>query len=240
MASKHNGFSGNAAAGRADRRGACLPTMTPARSRRIVAALLSHHGNPGPALKYVNPYQLAVSVVLSAQTTDRQVNSVTPRLFERYPDFADLARARIADLESIIRSVGFYRTKAGNIRALARMVMERYAGRLPSGRDELISLPGVGRKSTNVILAMGFGIPAFAVDTHVLRVSNRIGYARSDNPDMVESCLTAVIPQSDWISGHLLFIKHGRAICKARGPLCGQCPVNAHCDFVGNNPGTRP
>ncbi len=221
---------------RSARGGHCPATMTPARSRRIVAALFEYHGRPAPALEYLNPYQLAVAVVLSAQTTDKQVNSVTPRLFERYPGFTELAGARISDLEKLIHSVGFYRSKARNIRALAQMVIERHRGSLPSGRDELMSLPGVGRKSANVILAMGFGVPAFAVDTHVLRVSNRIGYARSDNPDVVEACLTAVIPASDWINGHLLFITHGRTVCKARGPLCDRCPVTAFCDFAGNNP----
>lgn len=216
--------------------GACPATMSPARSRRIVAALFEHHGRPAPALEYRNTYQLAVAVVLSAQTTDKQVNSVTPRLFERYPGFPELAMARISDLEKLIHRVGFYRSKARNIRALAQRVVERHRGALPSGREELMSLPGVGRKSANVILAMGFGIPAFAVDTHVLRVANRIGYARSENPDVVESCLTAVIPPSDWIDGHLLFITHGRTVCRARGPLCDRCPVTALCDFAGNNP----
>jgi len=214
--------------------GACPATMTPVRSRRIVAALFGYHGRPAPALQYLNIYQLAVAVVLSAQTTDKQVNSVTPRLFQRYPGFPELAGARISELEKLIRSVGFYRSKARNIRALAQRVIERHGGALPSVRDELMSLPGVGRKSANVILAMGFGIPAFAVDTHVLRVANRIGYARSDNPDVVESCLTGVIPPSDWIDGHLLFITHGRTVCRARGPLCDRCPVTALCDFGGN------
>ncbi len=217
----------------------CPATMTPGRSARVVAALAAHYGRPEPALEYGNPYQLAVAVVLSAQTTDRQVNSVTPRLFERYPDFASLAAAQSGDIEKIIRSVGFFHTKARNIRELARRVAELYNGTLPSAREELMELPGVGRKSANVILAMGFGIPAFAVDTHVLRVSNRIGYARSESPDAVESCLTAVIPPEDWIAGHLLFISHGRAICRARGPLCDRCPVSALCDFAGDIPQTR-
>lgn len=214
----------------------CPETMTMERSARILAGLAGRYGRPEPALEYGNPYQLAVAVVLSAQTTDRQVNSVTPHLFERYPGFESLAAARCGDIEKIIKSVGFFRTKARNIRALAKTVMERYDGVLPSVREELMSLPGVGRKSANVILAMGFGTPAFAVDTHVLRVSNRIGYARSESPDVVESCLTAVIPPEDWIAGHLLFITHGRATCKARGPLCDRCPVTALCDFAGGNP----
>lgn len=210
--------------------------MTPERSGRIVAALAAHYGRPEPALEYGSPYQLAIAVVLSAQTTDKQVNSVTPRLFERYPGFASLAAARISELEKIIKSVGFFRTKAKNIRELARRVVNLHNGVIPSGREALMELPGVGRKSANVILAMGFGVPAFAVDTHILRVSNRIGYARTDSPDVAESCLTAVIPPEDWIGGHLLFITHGRVTCKARGPLCTRCPVSALCDFACGNP----
>ncbi len=215
---------------------ACPESMTPERSGRIVATLTARYGRPEPALEYGSPYQLAVAVVLSAQTTDKQVNSVTPRLFERYPDFTALAAARISELEKIIKRVGFFRTKAKNIRELARLVTNLHKGVLPSDREALMKLPGVGRKSANVILAMGFGVPAFAVDTHVLRVSNRIGYARTDSPDVVESCLTAVIPSEDWIAGHLLFITHGRETCKARGPLCTRCPVSALCDFAGNIP----
>ncbi len=201
-----------------------------------MARLREFYGDPAPALRYGNTYELAVSVVLSAQTTDVQVNGVTPRLFKAYPDFASLSRASVPDVEAIIRSTGFYHNKARNIIALARAVIDTRGGKLPGTREELMQLPGMGRKSANVVLAMGFGVPAFAVDTHVYRVARRIGYTVSERIGEVEESLMHFAPREDWISGHLLFILHGRRTCRARNPLCPECPVNRLCDYVKNTP----
>jgi endonuclease III len=203
--------------------------MTKQLSDKIIRALKKYYPDVKPDLRYGNLYQLAIAVVLSAQTTDRQVNAVTGELFRSYPDFASLARARLADVRRIIRSTGFYRNKSKNIVELARGVVEQFNGRLPDSREELTMLPGIGRKSANVIMSMGFGIPALAVDTHIIRIANRLAYTESRNPLDVELDLTRVIPERLWTHTHLLLIRHGRATCKARQPLCAQCPVNALC-----------
>jgi endonuclease-3 len=197
----------------------------------IIVKLRSHYGNVKPALTYSNLYELTIAVVLSAQTTDRQVNNVTGNLFSRYNDFAALAKAKLPDVERIIKSTGFYHSKAKNIIRLSLTAMESFGGQLPADREKLMTLPGVGRKSANVILSQGFGIPAFAVDTHVGRIARRIGFTNEEDPDKVEQALTAVIPEKDWTEGHLLMITHGRTICSAKKPLCGTCPISALCSF---------
>lgn len=201
-------------------------------SKKIIAALQKIHGSPEPDLKFRNNYELTVAVVLSAQTTDRQVNGVTAELFSRYPDFGSLASARPRDVEKIIKSTGFYHVKAANIIALSEMVCTRFGGELPSTGDELISLPGVGRKSANVILSIGYGKPALAVDTHVARIALRLGYTEEKDPLLIERDLCSVIPEQDWKMTHLLFIRHGRSICQARNPRCGMCPVTGWCLYV--------
>ena len=198
--------------------------------------LRRYHGDVKPDLLFKNIYQLSVSVILSAQTTDRQVNSATPELFNRYPSFERLAGAKQIDVEKIIKSTGFFRNKAKNIIAMAKTVMERYGGTLPDTREELITLPGIGRKSANVILSVGLGIPALAVDTHILRISKRIGYTESEDPLKVESSLTEMISAADWTEAHLVLIRHGRTLCSARKPLCSECPVISLCDFGNSIP----
>jgi endonuclease III len=199
-------------------------------SNKILTALRRYYRDVKTPLHYGNRYELAVAVVLSAQTTDRQVNGVTGPLFAKYPGFKRLARAAPADVRRIIRSTGFYRNKAKNIVGLAQQVVTRFDGRLPDTREELMSLPGIGRKSANVILSMGFGKPALAVDTHVMRVARRLAFTGSRNPLAVENDLIKVIPEKKWTFAHLLFIRHGRETCRARTPLCHGCPVNAYCD----------
>lgn len=202
--------------------------MTPERSKEIIRRLFRYYKTAEPALSFSSRYQLAIAVVLSAQTTDRQVNSVTPRLFEEYPDFAGLASAKVRDVEKIIKSTGFYHHKARHIVELSRMVQEQYGGTLPGNREELMKLPGVGRKTANVILSIGFDEPAFAVDTHISRIAWRLGYAQSRNPLQVERAFTALVPRSRWTRAHVTLILHGRTLCKARNPLCAECPV---CDL---------
>jgi endonuclease III len=203
--------------------------MTKEKSGKIIQALSRHYPDVKPDLEYRSLYQLAVAVVLSAQTTDRQVNGVTGALFKKYPDFASLGSARLADVERIIRSTGFYHMKAKHIIGLARAVTSEHAGCLPSTREELVRLPGIGRKSANVILSMGFDTPALAVDTHIIRIAGRLAYTGSRNPLDVELALTALIPKRLWKLAHLLLIRHGRTLCMARKPLCGECPIRALC-----------
>ncbi len=207
--------------------------MTREISDIILRKLAKHYGDVVPDLKYVDVYQLSVAVVLSAQTTDVQVNRVTPELFSRYPDFAALSAAKIRDVEKIVRSTGFYRNKAKNIVNLARRVTADHGGKLPAARGELMSLPGIGRKSANVILSVGFGIPALAVDTHIIRIAGRLGYTGSANPLTVEKAMVSFIPESMLTYAHLALIKHGRALCRARKPLCASCPVTGECCFDG-------
>jgi endonuclease III len=208
--------------------------MTKELSDTIIRALTRRYPDVKPDLKYRNLYQLAVAVVLSAQTTDRQVNGVTGELFKTYPDFARLAAARLEDVERIIRSTGFYHMKAKHIIGLARTVTAEHAGRLPSAREELERLPGIGRKSANVILSMGFDTPALAVDTHVIRIAGRLAYTGSRDPRVVERALTSLIPERRWKLAHLLLIRHGRTLCTARKPLCEECPLRALCAYAGS------
>lgn len=201
-------------------------------SGKIITRLKKYYGDVKSDLDYINLYQLTIAVILSAQTTDVQVNSVTPELFSKYPDFKSLSEADIKDVEMIIRSTGFYRNKSKNIVALAKKITGKYNERVPSERELLEQLPGVGRKSASVILSMGHSIPALAVDTHVARIAGRLGYTESKDPHKIEKDLNTVIPVNEWINSHLLFIRHGRSICKARNPECGICPIRLLCPSV--------
>lgn len=205
--------------------------MTSKRSEKIISVLSDYYGDVEPDLKFGSIYQLAVAVVLSAQTTDKQVNSVTGELFGRFPDFGSLGKADIIEVEKIIKSTGFYHAKARNIVNLSRMVTEKFGGELPREMDKLLQLPGVGRKSANVILSIGHGIPGLAVDTHVGRIAKRLGYTASEDPDKAEKDLCSVIPPAKWRDTHLLFIRHGRSLCKARNPECGLCPLKNYCIY---------
>jgi len=209
--------------------------MTVSRSKKILSLLYDYYGETVPDLDFKNIYQLTIAVVLSAQTTDRQVNGVTKQLFEKYPDFSSLGGARYSDVENIVKSTGFFRTKTRNIIALSRMITARFGGLLPDNMNQLVELPGVGRKSANVILSIGYGIPGLAVDTHVARISNRLGYINSSSPVEIEKKLCSIIDPAEWKKTHLLFIKHGRSICKARNPECSRCPVAKFCDFYREN-----
>lgn len=212
--------------------------MNTSLSEKIIKALKAHYGSPEPDLNFENLYELVISVVLSAQTTDKQVNSVTASLFKKYPDFSSLSKAEISEVENTIRRVGFFRVKSKNIINLSKKIVSDFKNSVPRNTEELITLPGVGRKSANVILSFGFGIPAIAVDTHVMRISSRLGYTGDSdrkNPVKTESALVQIIPEKDWIAAHLLFIRHGRDLCKAGKPLCARCPVEKLCCFRKNS-----
>jgi len=177
------------------------------------------------ALDYRNPFELLVAVILSAQCTDARVNLTTPRLFAAYPDAAALAAADPVDVEVIIKSCGFFRMKAKNIVNAARALVAEHGGEVPREREALEALPGVGRKTANVVLSVAFEGPAFAVDTHVFRVAHRLGLTLGKTPRAVEDDVTRLIPSEKWRHAHHWLILHGRAICKAPTPLCSTCPV---------------
>lgn len=184
------------------------------------------------ALNHMNVYELIVAVALSAQTTDKSVNQVSPALFERYPDAEALAAAEPSEVEEYIKRIGMYRTKAKNIVAMAQKICCDFGGKVPNDYDSLISLPGVGRKTANVVLAVGFGQQRIAVDTHVFRVANRIGLADEKDVLKTELSLMERVPEERWSRTHHSLIFHGRQCCDARKPKCDSCPVNIYCEYV--------
>ena len=204
-------------------------TITKEETLQVLNELDKLYPNAGCSLDYKNSYNLMVAVVLSAQTTDVSVNKVTPILFKMYPKIQDLASAKLEDVEKIIHKIGLYKNKAKNIIGIAREVIEKFDGEIPRNFDDLVSLPGVGRKTANVVLAEGFGMQKIAVDTHVFRVSNRIGIVNEDNPLDTEKSLMKVIPEENWTHSHHLLIFHGRGFCSARNPKCDDCPINCTC-----------
>lgn len=184
-------------------------------------------------LDFTTPLELLVATVLSAQTTDVRVNATTPVLFERYPDAAALAGADPAEMEEILRPLGFYRAKTRAVMGLGRALVERYDGEVPPRLQDLVTLPGVGRKTANVVLGNAFGIPGITVDTHFGRLARRLGFTREEDPVKVEHAVGAIFPKKDWtmLSHHLVW--HGRRVCHARRPACGACPVARWCPSYG-------
>jgi endonuclease-3 len=208
------------------------------RKNASVPALLKklHSVYPSPqcALLHDTPLQLTVATILSAQCTDERVNKITPALFKRYKSVKDFAESDPAELESYIRSAGFYRNKAKSIRGMAAMVIEKFKGHIPQLMSDLLQLPGVARKTANVVLGVAYKkAEGVVVDTHVMRLSYRLGLTRQKNPESIERDLMKVIPQSDWIWFSHALIHHGRQICKARGPECPRCPLLPLCPRNG-------
>ncbi len=198
------------------------------RKQRILQGLEETYPTAGPELHFTNPYETLVATILSAQCTDQQVNRVTPAVFARYPDADSMAAADPEELFPMVKSCGF-RSKAGNIIAACRMIHEKHGGQVPDSREELMELPGVGRKTANVVLSNAFGVPAFAVDTHVFRVSNRLGLCRADTVEETERQMTELIPEEKWGKAHHWLIWHGRRVCRAQRPLCGECTLKEWC-----------
>jgi endonuclease-3 len=182
-------------------------------------------------LDYRSPWELLVATILSAQCTDQRVNQVTPSLFRRYGGPAELAGAHRPELEQLIRSTGFFKNKAKHLVACGNAVTEHFAGQVPDTMEALITLPGVGRKTANVMLGTAFGRPSIVVDTHVKRVAKRLGLTRSDNPDLIEQHLQQLLPKSQWTAVSQRLLLHGRYVCLARKPQCPSCPVNRHCSW---------
>ena len=187
--------------------------------------------NAGCALNYQTPFQLLIAVVLSAQTTDKSVNNVTPLLFEKYPDPSSLAAADQDDVAECIRRIGMYKTKSRNIISLSAKLVSDYGSEVPDDYESLVSLPGVGRKTANVVLAEAFGHQRIAVDTHVFRVSNRIGFTSEKDVLRTEMELMRTIPEEMWSHSHHLLIFHGRNLCQARNPHCSECAVSPYCRY---------
>ena len=206
------------------------PRKTPAETREILTKLSRQHPNADTELTYTNAYELLVATILSAQCTDERVNRVTPALFKRYPDARALAKATTGQLEPQIQSTGFFRSKSKSLVGMANALVDEHGGDVPKRMDALVKLPGVGRKTANVVLGHALGVPGLPVDRHVLRVSNRIGIARSEDPEVVEQQLCAAMPPPRWTLTSDTLILHGRRICKPK-PLCEKCAVRPDCHY---------
>ena len=180
-------------------------------------------------LEHVDAYQMLIATILSAQTTDRSVNAVTPKLFARYPDAAALAHADPVAVEAIIKPTGFFHVKAKTIVACSAALVERFGGQVPARIEDLVTLPGVGRKTANVVLGVAFGLPGFAVDTHVTRLTRRLRLTKSTDPVKIEKDVTRLLPPEEWTGFSLRLILHGRRICVARAPRCPDCVLNDFC-----------
>ena len=203
-------------------------------ARRVVRHLAKHYADAECALNYESPFQLLIATILSAQCTDERVNIVTADLFAKYPTAYELAQATQKQVEKIVKSAGFYRAKAKNIRNCAKQLVEKHDGEIPLELEALTALPGVGRKTGNVLLGTAFGIPSgVVVDTHVGRISRRLGIAFEKDPVKVERELMAVVPKKEWIYYSHRMIHHGRAVCDARKPLCEDCSMKRFCPRIG-------
>lgn len=225
---------------------------TPIETRHILDKLEVQHPDADTELHHRNAFELLVATILSAQSTDQRVNMVTPALFKRYPDARALARATSDQLEPQIHSTGFFRAKSKALIGMARALVEQHGGNVPADMTALTGLPGVGRKTANVVLGHALGVPGLPVDRHVLRVSNRIGIADSDDPETVEAQLGRALPEERWTQTSDTLILHGRRICKPK-PFCDRCAVQDECDYFrtavgrpasaekrGNHPANKP
>ena len=202
-------------------------------ARSIYRVLTKTYPNVRCELDFKNPLQLLVATILSAQCTDKRVNQVTPALFKRYKNAKDFAGARIRELEDLIYQTGFYRAKARHIKGAAQMIVELYGGKVPADQSKLVALPGVGRKTANVVLGHAFDIPGITVDTHFGRLSRRFGWTTSKDPVKVEDEVGRLIPQKEWTNLSQRMIWHGRRICHSRKPACAVCPVAKLCPSFG-------
>ena len=208
--------------------------MKPAATvRRVIETLSEQHPNADTELRYRNAFELLAATILSAQSTDERVNMVTPALFARYPNARVLARATPADLEPQIVSTGFFRQKSKALIGMAQALVAEHGGEVPADMEKLIALPGVGRKTANVVLGHALGVPGLPVDRHVLRVANRIGIAESDDPETVEAQLCEALPPQMWTLASDVQILHGRRVCRPK-PLCDECSIRDDCDYYRN------
>lgn len=204
------------------------------KAQQIIQLLKRYYPDAHCALNHSNPFELLIATILSAQCTDERVNLVTPHLFEKFPTPEKMAKAKLSDLEKIIRSTGFFKNKAKSLKKCAEALVKNHDGQVPQSLDSLVELAGVGRKTANVVMGNAFGVPTgIVVDTHVGRLSNRFAWSKSKNPIQIEKELIKLVPQGDWILLSHLLISHGRAICKARRPQCENCFLSEDCPQVG-------
>ncbi|RMG28069.1 MAG: endonuclease III [Methanobacteriota archaeon] len=205
--------------------------MNKEKTTEVIEKLKKAYPNSKVSLDFNNAYELLVATILSAQTTDKAVNKVTPDLFSKFPNIEALAEAEVEEVAQIIRTLGFYKTKAKNLVKMARKVVEEFNGEIPRNMEDLTSLPGVGRKTANVVLGNAFGIPdsGITVDTHVKRITRRLGWTKEEKPEKIEKDLMKIIPVKYWVEFTPLIIDHGRAICRARKPMCEKCPIEEDC-----------
>ena len=199
------------------------------RFKRIWPILKRTYPNAKIALEFVDPLELLIATILSAQCTDARVNMVTKDLFKKYKSVEDWADADLKEIESDIRSTGFFRNKAVNIKGACAKIVEQFHGRVPNTMEQLITLPGVGRKTANCVLGDAFGIPGITCDTHVIRLSRRLALSENTDPVKLEFDLAEIVPKKDWTQFSHVLITHGRSICKARKPGCPDCPIAEHC-----------
>jgi endonuclease-3 len=204
------------------------------RMKKIWPILEKTYPDAKTALNFVNPLELLIATILSAQCTDVRVNMVTPGLFKKYKSAKDWAKADIKQIESDIRSTGFYHNKAVSIKGACTKIVEQFGGKVPDTMEELVALPGVGRKTANVVLGNAFGTPAIACDTHVIRLSRRLGLSENSDPVKLEFDLAEIVPKKSWIVFSHALILHGRNICKARKPDCENCPISKYCPAASN------
>lgn len=205
--------------------------MNKSTMKKVVEILQQNYSEAKCALNYSSPYELLIATMLSAQCTDERVNIVTAVLFKEYNTPEKMIALTEEELGEIIRSCGFYKNKSRNILNTSKELILKYNGEVPKTMEQLVELPGVGRKTANVVLSNAFGVPAIAVDTHVFRVSNRLGLAKGDTPEEVEEQLMKNIPKKLWSDAHHYIIWHGRKICNSRKPNCDECPLAPYCDF---------
>src|SRR5580698_8876526 len=206
------------------------------RARRIERELAVLYPDVHTELNFTTPLQLLVATILSAQTTDKRVNLVTPTLFARYPTAAEYAAASRDEMEKIIQSTGFYRAKTNSLIGLGQALCDRFGGEVPSKLEDLVTLPGVGRKTANVVLGNAFGVPGLTVDTHFGRLSRRFGWTTSTDPEKVEEDVAALFPRKEWTMLSHRLIWHGRRVCHARRPACGACGLARLCPSFGEGP----
>jgi endonuclease-3 len=203
------------------------------RAQVIYRQLSKNYPNVRCELDYKNAFQLLVATVLSAQCTDKRVNQTTPALFKKYPNPQKMAKADLKDIQNLVKSTGFFRAKAKNIKGLSNKIMEEFNGKVPSNLEDLITLPGVGRKTANVVLGHAFGIPVITVDTHFGRLSRRFGWSKQNNPVKVEFEVGELIPEKEWTNLSQRMIWHGRRVCHSRKPACGACALAKLCPSYG-------
>lgn len=206
---------------------------------KIFSLLEENYDDAQIALEFESPFTLLIATILSAQCTDERVNKVTPGLFKKFPDAKAFASGNLEEIEKEIFSTGFYKAKAKNIKECCRMLVEKHGGKIPSNMDELTQLPGVGRKTSSVVLGNAFGVPAIAVDTHVKRLSNLLGIIDSDDAEKIEYKLMEILPEKKWAIACHWLMSHGRKICIARRPKCGECFLAKHCPSASIEKGKK-